>query len=106
MIIIIFFFLTNRLLFSSPKMLAYNLILTYSYSRIRVGSLHQFLALVANNPVGINLSCSLGVQRDHLELSEISFTDGIVFRTYIKNIWNIVIVKVIFANITSAITCK
>lgn len=80
--------------------------LTYSYARIRIGGLNQFFALVANNPVGVNLSCTLGIQGDHLKLSEISFTDVIIFRAHIINIWDAVIVKVIFADITSAITYK
>lgn len=81
------------------------MLLTYCNAWVRVGSLDQLFALVSDHPVGINLCGSLRIQVDHLELPEICGTDGIVLRTHIKNIWDTVIVKVIFAGIPSSIAC-
>lgn len=77
--------------------------LTYSDARVRVCCLHQLFALVTNDPVGINLCGPLGIQRDHLEVSEVCLGDGVVLGTHIINIWDVIIVKVIFTNITSAV---
>ena len=80
-------------------------LLTYCNAWVRVGSLNQLFALVSDHPVGINLSGSLRIQVDHLELPEVCDTDGVVLRTHIKNIWDVVVVKVIFAGIPSSIAC-
>lgn len=81
-------------------------LLTYCDARVRVGSLNQLFALVSDHPVWINLSGSLGIQVDHLELPEVCDTDGVVLRTHIKNIWDTVVVKVIFAGVASSIACN
>lgn len=82
------------------------MLLTDCNAWVRIGSLNQLFALVSDHPVGINLSGSLRIQVDHLELPEVCDTDGIVLRTHIKNIWDIVIIKVIFAGIPSSIACE
>ena len=80
-------------------------VLTYCNSGVRVGRLHQFFALVSDHPVWIDLSCSLGVQMDHLELSEVSDADGVVLWAHVEDVRDVVIVKVVFAGVTSAVTC-
>lgn len=81
------------------------MLLTDCNAWIRIGGLNQLFALVSDHPVGINLSGSLWIQVDHLELPEVCFTDGIVLRTHVKDVWDTVVVKVIFAGISSSITC-
>lgn len=72
---------------------------------VRVGGLNQLFALVSDHPVGVYLCGSLGIQVDHLELPEVGDADGIVFRTHVKNVWDAVIVKIIFAGIPPSIPC-
>lgn len=79
--------------------------LTYCNAWVRVGSLNQLFALVSHHPVGINLSGSLRIQVDHLELPEVRHTNGIVFWTHVKDIWDVVIIKVVFARVPSSVTC-
>lgn len=79
--------------------------LTNSDARVGVGRLHQLFALMANDPVGIDLSGALGVQVDHLEVPEVRLTDGVVLRTHVVNIRDVVVVKVVFAGITTPIAC-
>lgn len=43
---------------------------------------------------------------DHLELPEVCNTDGIVLWTHIQYVWNTIIVKVIFARVSSSIACS
>lgn len=43
---------------------------------------------------------------DHLELPEVCHTDGVVFRTHVENVWDIVVIEVIFAGISSSIACS
>lgn len=81
-----------------------NSLLTYSKTRITVYSLDKFFALMAYNPVRVILGGSFGIQRNHLEPAEIGFTDVNILRTDVINVWHIIMVKVIFAGITSAIT--
>ena len=81
------------------------MLLTYCNAWVRVGSLNQLFALMSDHPVGIDLGGSLGIQVDHLELSKVCDTDGVVLRTHIENIWDTVVVKVIFASIASSIAC-
>jgi hypothetical protein len=80
--------------------------LTYSDARVWVCCLDQLLALVTNDPVGVNLCGTLGVQGYHLEVPEVSLTNGIVLRTHIINVWDTVVVKVVFTDITPPITCS
>lgn len=80
--------------------------LTYCDAGVRVGSLNQLFALVSHHPVGINLSGSLWIQVDHLELPEVCNADGIVLWTHIQYVWNTVIVKVVFAGVSSSIACS
>ena len=77
---------------------------TNSNARIAVDSLHQLLALMPDHPVGVNLGGALGVQRNHLESAEVCFTDGKVLRAHIMDVQNIVLVKIVFAHVTTAIT--
>lgn len=60
---------------------------------------------MADHPVGVNLCGALGIQMHHLEVPEVSLTDGAVFRAHIINVKDTVIVKVIFASISSPVTC-
>lgn len=78
--------------------------LTYGNAWVRIGGLYKLFALVPHHPVGVDLSGSLRVQVDHLELPEVCATDGAVLRTYVKDIWDAVIVKVVLAGVTSSIT--
>lgn len=80
-------------------------LLTDCDTRVRVGGLNEFFALMSDHPVGINLSGSFGVQVDHLELPEVGDTDGIILWTHVDNIWDVVVVKVVFAGVTSPIGC-
>lgn len=73
---------------------------------VRVGRLDQLFALMSDHPVRIDLSGSLGIQVDHLELSEVCGTDGVVFRAHVENIRDAVVVKVVFAGVSSSITYK
>lgn len=81
-----------------------NSLLTYSESRVTVDSLDEFFALMAYNPVRVILGCPFGIQRNHLESAEIGLTDVNILRTDVINVWHIVMVKIIFASITSTIT--
>lgn len=77
---------------------------TNSNARVAVDSLHQLLALMPDHPVGVNLGGALRVQRNHLESAEVCFTDGKVLWAHIINVQNIVLVEIIFADITTTIT--
>lgn len=81
------------------------LLLTNCDAWIRVCSLNQFFALMPDHPVGIDLSCSLWIQVDHLELPEVCNANGIVLWTHVEDIRDAVIVKVVFARVPSSITC-
>lgn len=81
-------------------------LLTDCNARVRVSSLNQFFALVSHHPMGVDLKGSLGVQVHHLKLPEVRNTDGIVLWARVKEVRNVVIVKVIFTGITTAISCK
>lgn len=88
-------------------MLAYcakNSLLTHSKSGITVDRLDELFALMAYHPVRVVLGCPFGVQRNHLELAEIGLTDINVFRANVIDVGHIVLVKVIFASITSTVT--
>lgn len=80
--------------------------LTNSNARITVDCLNELFALMANNPVRVNLRCAFGVQRNHLEFPEICLTNVKVLWTYIVDVGHIVLVKVILAGITTTITWK
>lgn len=80
--------------------------LTDCKARVTVDCLNQFFTLVTNNPVWIILGCSFGIQGNHLKFSEISLTNFHIFRADIINVWHTVLVKVIFASISTSITCK
>ena len=80
--------------------------LTHSDARVTVDSLDQLLALVAYHPVRVNLRGAFGVQGHHLELSEVRLTDVKVFGAYIVDVRHVVLVEVIFASVTTAITWK
>ena len=84
---------------------AHMLRLTDSDAGVGVGCLYQLFALMANDPVGINLSGALGVQVDHLEVPEVCLADGVVLRTHIVNIRDTVIVEVIFTSVPTPIAC-
>lgn len=77
---------------------------TNSNARVAVNSLHQLLALMPDNPVGVNLGGALRVKRNHLESAEVCFTDGKVLWAHIINVQNIVLVEIIFADIPATIT--
>lgn len=77
---------------------------TDSNARVAVDSLDQLLALMPDNPVGVDLGGTFGVQRNHLESAEVGFTDGKVFWAYIIDVQNIILIKIIFAHITTSIT--
>lgn len=79
---------------------------TDSNARIAVDGLHQFLALVADHPVGVDLGGARGVQRNHLESAEVCLADGKVFWADIVNVEHVVLVKVVFAHVPSAIAWK
>lgn len=89
-----------------PQRTAHISRLTNSDAGVRVGRLHQLLALMANDPVGVDLSSALGVQVDHLEVPEVGFTDGTIFRTHVINVWDAVIVKVVLASVPTSVTCR
>ena len=80
--------------------------LTHSNARVTIDSLDQLFALMANHPVGVNLRGAFGVQGNHLELSEVCRTDVKVFWTYVIDVGHVVLVKVVFASIPTAITWK
>lgn len=77
--------------------------LTNSDAGVAVDCLYQFLALVADDPVGINLRGALWIQRNHLESTEVCFTDGKVLGAHVINVQNFVGIKIIFTRITTAI---
>lgn len=81
-------------------------LLTNCNARVRVSSLNQFFALVSYHPVGVDLKGSLGIQVYHLKLPKVCNTDGIVLWASIEEIRNVVVVKVIFTGITTAISYK
>lgn len=80
-----------------------NALLTHCDAWVRVGSLNQLFALMSDHPVRIDLSGSLGIQVDHLELSEVCSTYRIVLWAHVQNIRDAVIVKVVFAGVSSSI---
>lgn len=80
-----------------------NALLTHCDAWVGVGSLNQLFALMSDHPVRINLSGSLGIQVDHLELSEVCSTYCIVLRAHVQNIRDAVIVKVVSAGVSSSI---
>ena len=57
-----------------------------------------------DHPVGVNLGGTRGVQRNHLESAEVCFADVKVLRTHVIDVQNIVLIKIVFAHITTAIT--
>lgn len=77
---------------------------TDSDARITVDSLDQLLALMPHHPVGVDLRGACWVQRHHLESAEISFADGKILRAHVIDVQNTVLIKVIFADVTTAIT--
>lgn len=77
---------------------------TNSNARIAVDSLDQLLALMPDHPVRVNLRGAFGVQRNHLESAEVCFADGEVLWANVIDVQNIVLVKIVFARITTAIT--
>lgn len=79
---------------------------TNSNARVTVDSLHQLLALMPDHPVGVNLGGARGVQRNHLESAEVCFTDGKVLWTHIIDVQNVILVKIVFAYVATAIACK
>lgn len=79
------------------------LLRTNSDAGVAIDCLHQFFALVADNPVGINLRGALWIQRNHLESTEVCFADGKVLWAHVINVQNAVVIKIIFARITTAI---
>lgn len=78
--------------------------LTDSNARVRIGCLHKFFALVPHHPVGISLCGSLGVQVHHLELAEVSDTDGSILWACVKEVRDAVVVKVILTGISPTVT--
>ncbi|TNN87265.1 hypothetical protein EYF80_002467 [Liparis tanakae] len=70
---------------------------------IAVDSLHQLLALMPDHPVGVNLGGARGVQGNHLESAEVCFTDVEVLRAHVMDVQNTVLVKIVFAHVTTAI---
>lgn len=78
--------------------------LTNSDARIAVDGLQKFFALVTDDPVGIDLGRSCGIKRNHLEPAEVCFTDAKVLRANVINIWHVIDVKVILANVASSIS--
>lgn len=76
---------------------------TDSNARITVDGLHQLLALMTDHPVGVDLRGARGVQRNHLEPAEVCFADGKVFWADVIDIQHVVLVKIVFAYIPSAI---
>lgn len=78
--------------------------LTHSNARVRVGRLDQLLALVTNDPVGVDLCGPLRVQMHHLEVPEVGFADGVVLRTHVVNVRDAVVVKIVFTDVTPPIT--
>lgn len=78
-------------------------LLTHCDARVRVGSLNQLFALMSDHPVRIDLSGSLGIQVDHLELPEVCRTYGVVLRAHVENIRDAVIVKVVSAGVSPSI---
>lgn len=72
---------------------------------VGVRRLHQLLALVADDPVGVDLSGALGVQVDHLEVPEVGLADGAVLRAHVVDIRHAVVVEVVFTRISSPVTC-
>lgn len=80
-----------------------NALLTHCDAWVRVGSLNQLFALMSDHPVRIDLSGSLGIQVDHLELPEVCRTYGVVLRAHVENIRDAVIVKVVYAGVSPSI---
>lgn len=66
--------------------------------------MNQLFALMANNPVRVNLRCAFGVQRNHLKFTEVCLTYVKVFWTYVIYIRHVVLVKIILACIATTIT--
>lgn len=60
---------------------------------------------MSNHPVGVDLRCSLGVQVHHLKLPEVGDADGVVLRTHVKEVRDVVVVKVVFAGVSSTVAC-
>lgn len=79
-------------------------LLTNSDTRVAVDSLNQLFALMADDPVGINLRGTFGVQRNHLELAEVCLANVKVLGTHVVDVGHVVLVKVIFAGISTTIT--
>lgn len=59
---------------------------------------------MADDPVGINLRGAFRVKRNHLELAEVCLTDVKVLWTHVVDVRNVVLIKVVFASISTAIT--
>ncbi len=78
--------------------------LTNSNARITVDGLQKFFALVTDDPVGVDLGSSRGIERDHLEPAEVCFTDAKVLRANVVNIRHVIDVKVVLANVASPVS--
>lgn len=80
--------------------------LTQSDPGVRVGNLQQLCTLAADDPEGVRLRGAFRVQQNNLKLPEICRPNILVQGTGIQRIWNTVIVKVIKACVSTAITWK
>lgn len=78
-------------------------ILTNSDARVTVDRLHQLFALMTHHPIGINLGRAFGVQRNHLELAEVCFTNAKVFGTDVIDVGDVVLVKVVFTGVAATV---
>lgn len=88
------------------QIVACPIVLTNSNAGVTVDSLDELFTLMADYPVGVNLWGALGVQRHHLELAEVCLADVKVLGTNVIDIRHVVLVKVILASISTAITWK
>lgn len=78
--------------------------LTNSNARITVDGLQKFFTLVTDDPVGVNLGSSRGIERNHLEPTEVCFTDAEILWANIVNIRHVIDVKVVLANVASPVS--
>jgi len=90
----------------NERMLLHNmfLLLTDGDARVAVDGLYQLFALMADDPVRINLRGAFRVQRNHLELAEVGLTNVEVLWAHVVDVRHVVLVKVVFASISTAIT--
>lgn len=77
--------------------------LTNSNARVAVNGLNQLFALVTHHPVGVDLGCAFGVQRNHLELAEVRLADVKVLWTHVNDVGHVVLVEVVFAGVATTI---